>query len=67
MFERETTLSTIMSLEIVGCIFLGIWGFSTARYYKGLSDGKKESARKIRKLEKKLAKKNEQLARKMEL
>lgn len=67
MFERETTLSTIVSLEVVGCIALGIWGFSKARYYQGLCDGKKESARKIRKLEKKLAKKNEQLAKQIEL
>ena len=66
MFERETTLSTIISLEIVCCIALGIWGFSTARYYQGLSDGKKESTRKIRKLEKKLAKKNERLLNKTE-
>ena len=66
MFERETNLSALISLEVVVCVILGIWGFSKAKYYEGLSDGKKESARKIRKLEKKLAKKNEQLAKIME-
>lgn len=65
MFERETISSALISLEAVVCIVLGVWGFSSARYYKGLSDGKKESARKIRKLEKKLSKKNEQLAKRM--
>jgi hypothetical protein len=67
MLDKESLVPLIISLEVVGCVLLSIWGFSTAQYYKGRNEAKRESEREIFKLKNELAKKNKKLAKKFGL
>ena len=58
MLSNDALVPLIVSLEIVGCVILSVWGFSTAQYYRGRFEAEKEADKEIDKLKKELAKKN---------